>query len=33
MGVVGVVTPLDLPDNQLGESPIIDEDVNDGRRS
>ena len=32
IGVVGVVTPLDLPDSQLGESPIT-EDVNDGRRS
>lgn len=31
-GVVGVVTPLDLPDNQSGESPIAD-DAKDGRRS
>lgn len=31
-GVVGVVTPLDLPDSQPGESPIAD-DAKDGRRS
>jgi hypothetical protein len=32
MGVVGVAAPLDLPENQLGESVNCD-DAKEGRRS